>query len=35
MDCYKNTFTCLDEEMNLRIVQGIPRAITIKEIASL
>jgi hypothetical protein len=25
LDCYNKEFTCLDEEGNLRIVQGIPR----------
>jgi hypothetical protein len=27
-------FTCLDEEGNLRIVQGIPRVVTIREVSS-
>jgi hypothetical protein len=25
LDCYNKEFTCLDEEGNLRIIQGIPR----------
>jgi hypothetical protein len=28
LDCYNKAFTCLDEEGNLRTVQGIPRAVT-------
>jgi hypothetical protein len=35
LDCHKKEFTCLDEEGNLRKVQGIPRAVTIKEISAL
>jgi hypothetical protein len=35
IDCYNKEFTCLDEEGNLRTVQGIPREITIREISVL
>jgi hypothetical protein len=35
LDCYNKTFTCLDEEGNLRSVQGIPRDLTIREVSSL
>ena len=35
LDCYNKAFTCLDEERNLRTVQGIPRAITIREVSTL
>jgi hypothetical protein len=35
LDCYNKEFTFMDEEGNLRTIQGIPRAITIKEIPSL
>jgi hypothetical protein len=35
LDCYNKDFTCLDEEGNLRIVQGIPRPISIREISTL
>jgi hypothetical protein len=35
LDYYNKTFTFLDEERNLRIVQGIPRVVTIREIAAL
>ena len=35
LDCYNNTFTCLDEEQNLRSVQGIPRVVDIREISAL
>jgi hypothetical protein len=33
LDCHKNTFTFLDEEGNMRTIQGIPRAVAIKEIS--
>jgi hypothetical protein len=35
LDCNNKTFTCLDEEGNLKKVQGIPRAVTIREISAL
>jgi hypothetical protein len=35
LDCHKKEFTCLDEEGSLRKVQGIPRAVTIREISAL
>jgi hypothetical protein len=35
LDYHKKEFTCLDEEGNLRKVQGVPRAVTIKEISAL
>jgi hypothetical protein len=35
LDCHNKEFTCLDEEENLRKVQGIPRAVTIREISAL
>jgi hypothetical protein len=35
LDCYNKSFTCLDEEGSLRMVQGIPRAITVREISAL
>jgi hypothetical protein len=28
--CYDKDFTCLDEEGNLRTIQGIPRPISIR-----
>jgi hypothetical protein len=30
LDCYNNDFTSFDEDENLRVVQGIPRAVTIR-----
>ena len=30
LECHNNAFNCLDEEGNLRRVQGIPRAISIR-----
>jgi hypothetical protein len=35
LDCYNKAFTCLDEEGNLKSVQGIPREVTIREVSSL
>jgi hypothetical protein len=35
LDFYNKEFTCLDEEGNLRTIQGILRAVTIREISSL
>jgi hypothetical protein len=35
LDYYNKAFTCLDEEGKLRTIQGIPRAVIIKEISSL
>jgi hypothetical protein len=35
LDCHNKVFTCLDEEGNLRRVQEIPRAVTIREISAL
>jgi hypothetical protein len=35
IDYYNKEFTCLDEAGNLRTVQGIPRAVTIREVSSL
>ena len=35
LDFYNKAFTCLDEQGNLRTVQGIPRDVTIKEISAL
>jgi hypothetical protein len=35
LDCYNKTFNCLVEKGNLRIVWGIPRVVTIREVSSL
>jgi hypothetical protein len=35
LDCYNKPFTFLDEEGNLRTIQGIPRVVTIKEVSAL
>jgi hypothetical protein len=35
LDCHNTPFTCLDEEGNVRKVQGIPRAVTIIKISTL
>ena len=35
LDCQYKTFTCLDEEGKQSIVKGIPRPISLRDIASL
>jgi hypothetical protein len=35
LDCHDKAFTCLDEEGNQRRVQGIPRAVVVREILAL
>ena len=35
LDCYDNTFTCLDGEGSHKIVQGVPRPIAVREISAL
>jgi hypothetical protein len=35
LDCHNKSFTCLDEEGKPRKVQGIPKAVTIREISAL
>ena len=35
LDCHNKAFICLDQEGNLRTVQGIPRDVTIIEIPAL
>jgi hypothetical protein len=34
LDCYNKAFSCLDEEGNLRIVKGIPRYVTIRDVST-
>jgi hypothetical protein len=33
LDCRNKEFTCLDEEGNWKTVQGIPRAVVVREIS--
>jgi hypothetical protein len=35
LDYHKKEFTCMDEEGNPRVVQGIPRTVTIREISAM
>jgi hypothetical protein len=35
LDCRNKRFTCLDEEGNQVIVQGIPRAVAVREISAM
>jgi hypothetical protein len=34
-DCYNKDLTCLDEEGNSRIMKGIPRPISFRDILAL
>ena len=35
LDCYNKTFECIDREGNLRVVRGIPRVISIRQISAM
>jgi hypothetical protein len=35
LDCCNKEFTCLDEEGNKKIVQGIPRVVVVEEISAM
>ena len=35
LDCYNNTFECIDEEGNLRVVRGIPKMISVRQILAM
>ena len=35
LDFYNNTFECLDEEGNLRVVRGVPKVISIRQISTM
>jgi hypothetical protein len=35
LDYQNKEFTCLDEEGNQRVIQGIPRAVTVREISTM
>ena len=35
LNCYNNTFECLDEEGNLKVVKGIPKVISIRNISAM
>ena len=34
-DCYNKAFECLDEEGNSRVVRGIPKVISVKNILAM
>ena len=34
-DCYNKTFECLDEEGNSRIVKGIPKVISVRQVSAM
>ena len=35
LNCYNNTFECLDEEGNLRVVKGISKMIYVRNISAM
>ena len=35
LDCYHNTFECMDEEGNPRVVRGIPKVIFVRQILAM
>jgi hypothetical protein len=35
LDCHNKKFTCLDEEGDQKIVQGIPRVVAVREISAM
>ena len=35
IDCYNKTFECLDEELNLKVVKGIPKVICVRHISTM
>jgi predicted aspartyl protease len=35
IECYNKTITCLDEEVKQRNIQGIPRAVSIRNISTM
>ena len=35
LDCYNKTFECLDEELNFKVVKGIPKVICVRHISTM
>ena len=35
LDCYNKTFECIDEEGNLRVVKGIPKVVSVRQISTM
>ena len=35
LDCYNKTFECMDEEGNLRVVRGIRKVISVRQISAM
>ena len=35
LDCYNNTFECMDEKGNSRVVRGIPKLISMRQISTM
>ena len=35
LDCYNKTFECMDEEGNPRVLRGIPKVISVRQISTM
>ena len=35
LDCYNKAFECLDEERNSRVVKGIPKVISVRQVSTM
>ena len=35
LDCYNKTFECMDEEGNPRVVRGIPKVISLRQVSTM
>ena len=35
LDCYNNTFECMDEEGNPVVVKGIPKVISVRQVLAM
>ena len=35
LNCYNKTFECMDEEGNPRVVRGIPKVISVRQISAM
>ena len=35
LECYNNTFECMDEEWNPRAMKGIPKVISVRQVSTM
>ena len=35
LDCYNKTFECMDEEGNPKVVKGIPKVISVRQVSTM